>query len=181
MRACATTSSSWRRLTPTRTTSLRGSASPGCRSRRGEPWCGAAAECSSIVCRFENVPTCAAAGINNGCRPNPNYANNNQYSSEGESNYHGLHVSFVQRPATWGHYRISYTFSKSMNNVGETFFSAPIDPTDLSKDWGRSDNDQRHRLVVSGAMSLPYRFNVSGALQAYSSLPFNIVSGVTTI
>ena len=68
-----------------------------------------------------------------------------------------------------------------MNNVGETFFSSPIDPTDLSKDWGRSDNDQRHRLVVSGAMSLPYRLNVSGALQAYSSLPFNIVSGVTTI
>ncbi len=34
-----------------------------------------------------------------------------------------------------------------MNNVGEAFFNAPIDPFDLSKDWGRSDNDQRHRLV----------------------------------
>ena len=37
-----------------------------------------------------------------------------------------------------------------MNNVGEAFFSSPIDPTDLSKDWGRSDNDQRHRLVANG-------------------------------
>jgi hypothetical protein len=129
----------------------------------------------------QNVPTCVAAGLNNGCRPNPNYANNNRYSSEAASNYHGLHVSFVQRPAAWGHYRVSYTLSKSMNNVGENFFSSPIDPTDLSKDWGRSDDDQRHRLVVSGAVELPYAFRLSATLQAYSSLPFNITSGVTTI
>ena len=68
-----------------------------------------------------------------------------------------------------------------MNNVGETFFSSPIDPFDLSKDWGRSDDDQRHRLVVNGAVELPYRFHLSGALQAYSALPFNILSGLTTI
>jgi hypothetical protein len=134
-----------------------------------------------IISINQNVPTCAAAGTNNGCRPNPNYANNSQYSSEADSNYHGMHVSFVQRPASWGHYRVSYTLSKSMNNVGENFFSSPIDPTDLSKDWGRSDDDQRHRLVVSGSASLPSRFEVSGSLQAYSSLPFNITSGVTTI
>ena len=129
----------------------------------------------------QNVPTCAASGTNNGCRPIAEYANNNQYSSEAESNYHGMHISFVQRPAAWGHYRVSYTLSKSMNNVGENFFSSPIDPTDLSKDWGRSDDDQRHRLVVNGTVTLPYRFDLSGALQAYSSLPFNILSGVTTI
>ena len=134
-----------------------------------------------VISINQNVPTCAAAGTNNGCRPNSSYANNNQYSSEAESNYHGVHVSFVQRPAAWGHYRVSYTLSKSMNNVGETFFSSPIDPFDLSKDRGRSDDDQRHRLVVNGAVELPYRFNLSGALQAYSSLPFNILSGVTTI
>jgi hypothetical protein len=134
-----------------------------------------------IISINQNVPTCAAAGANNGCRPSPDYANNNQYSSEAKSNYHGAHVSFVQRPAAWGHYRISYTLSKSQNDVGENFFSSPIDPFDLSKDWGRSDDDQRHRLVVNGALELPYRFNLSGALQAYSSLPFNILSGVTTI
>jgi hypothetical protein len=129
----------------------------------------------------QNVPTCMAAGTNNGCRPNPNYANNNQYSSAAESNYHGLHVSLVQRPAAWGHYRVSYTLSRSMNNVGENFFSSPIDPTDLAKDWGRSDDDQRHRLVVSGAVELPWAFQLGTTLQAYSSLPFNITSGVTTV
>ena len=129
----------------------------------------------------QNVPTCAAAGTNNGCRPDPSYANNNQYSSVGESNYHGMHLSFVQRPSARGHYRVSYSLSKSMNNVGENFFSSPIDPTDLSKDWGRSDDDQRHRLVVNGTVVLPYAFDLSGSVHAYSALPFNITSGVTTI
>jgi len=75
---------------------------------------------------------------------------------------------------------VSYTLSKAMDDVGEFFFSSPIDPFDLSKDWGRSDDDQRHRLVVDGAVSA-YGFQVSGMLQAYSALPFNITSGVTTL
>jgi hypothetical protein len=141
----------------------------------------------------QNVPTCVASGTNNGCRPNPNYANNSQYSAAGGSNYHGLHVSFEQRPAAWGHYRVSYTLSKSKNNVGEFFFSSPIDPFDVSKDWGRSDDDQRHRLVISGALQSPsnaptsllehltHGFEVSAMLQAYSALPLNITSGVTTV
>ncbi len=141
----------------------------------------------------QNVPTCVASGTNNGCRPNPDYANNNRYSSSADSNYHGLNVSFVQRPTSWGSYRLGYSYSTSMNNVGEAFFSSPIDPFDLSKDWGRSDDDQRHRLVLSGSVNTPaaaahtawerlsHGFQVSTMLQAYSALPFNITSGVTTV
>ena len=141
----------------------------------------------------QNVPTCVAAGTNNGCRPNPHYTNNSQYASVGDSTYHGLHVSIVQRPARWSPYRASYTLSHSRNNVGEFFFSSPIDPFDLSKDRGRSDDDQRHRLVVSGAINSPkeptmttwerlsHGFQLSGMLQASSALPFNIMPGVTTI
>jgi hypothetical protein len=128
----------------------------------------------------QNVPTCVASGNNNGCRPNASYANNNQYSSAGDSTYHALLVSLTQRTTHWGHYRLSYTFSKAMNNVGEFFFSSPIDPTDLSKDWGRADNDQRHRLVVSGSLQSG-GFQVGGIVQAYSAPPFNITSGVTTV
>jgi hypothetical protein len=105
----------------------------------------------------QNVPTCAAAGTNNGCRPNPAYRNNNQYSSVGESNYHGLHVSLVQRPSEWASLRVSYTLSKSMNDLGEAFFSSPIDPTDISRDWGgrrrpaAPPRDRRHDEHVDGA------------------------------
>ena len=128
----------------------------------------------------QNVPACVASGANNGCRPNPAYANNNQYSSLGASDYNGVHVSLTQRTQRWGHYRVSYTLSKSMNNLGEFFFSSPIDPTDLAKDWGRSDNDQRHRLVMNGALEIG-GFQLGAILQAYSAPPFNITSGVTTV
>jgi hypothetical protein len=128
----------------------------------------------------QNVPTCVASGNNNGCRPISTYANNSQYSSVGDSTYHGLHVSLVQRTRGWGQYRVSYALSKSMNNVGEFFFSSPIDPTDISKDWGRADNDQRHKLVFN-ASAQKGGLQVGGMLQAYSAPPFNITSGVTTV
>ena len=141
----------------------------------------------------QNVPTCVAAGTNNGCRPNTGYRNNSQYSSAGDSNYHGLHVSLLQRPVTWATARVSYTLSKSMNDLGEAFFSSPIDPTNIRRDWGRSDDDQRHRLVINGTLSTPgsravtpwqhvvHGFQVSGLLQYYSALPFNITSGVASL
>jgi hypothetical protein len=128
----------------------------------------------------QNVPACVASGTNNGCRPNASYANNSQYSSVGESSYHGMHLSLVRRTSTWGHYRVSYTLSKAMNNVGEFFFSSPIDPTNLSEDWGRADNDQRHRLVVNGSFE-KRGFQFGAMAQAYSAPPFNISSGVTTV
>ncbi|MBY0504221.1 MAG: carboxypeptidase regulatory-like domain-containing protein [Bryobacteraceae bacterium] len=146
-----------------------------------------------IVAMNQNVPTCVAAGANNGCRPNPNYANNSQYRSQADSNYHGLHISFQQRPIRFGSYRISYAFSKSLNNVGEFFFSSPIDPTNLWRDYARSDDDQRHRITVNGALNSPtgpargawqqltHGYQLSGFLQYYSALPLNLTTGVTTI
>jgi hypothetical protein len=146
-----------------------------------------------IISVNQNVPSCVASGTNNGCRPVASYGNNSQYSPLAASTYHGLHASLVQRPARWGYYRVTYTLSKAMDNVGEFFFSSPIDPFDLSKDWGRSDDDQRHRLVLNGAITssmepahtdwerLTHGFQVSGMLQYYSALPFNITSGATTI
>ena len=100
----------------------------------------------------------------------------------------------AKRPAAWGHYRASYTLSKAENNVGEFFFSGPIDPFDLSKDWSRADNDRRHALVVSARRELAdgagrdapgarltHGFQLSALVQAYSAAPFNITSGVTTV
>ncbi|MBC7926755.1 MAG: TonB-dependent receptor, partial [Bryobacteraceae bacterium] len=128
----------------------------------------------------QNVPACVAAGTNNGCRPNPGYANNSQYVPRADSEYDGMHVSFVQRPVKWGNYRVSYTYSKSMNNVGEFFFSSPIDNFNIWQDWARSDDDQRHRLVFNGSVH-SHGFQLTGMLQYYSALPFNVTAGSTTI
>ncbi len=141
----------------------------------------------------QNVPSCVPAGANNGCRPIPEYANNSQYQSAGTSTYHALLVSLARRPSSWGYWRASYTLAKAENDVGEFFFSGPIDPFDLSKDWSRADNDRRHGFVVSAGLNSPmtpaatawehltHGFQVSTMLQAYSAAPFNITSGVTTI
>ena len=79
----------------------------------GEP------ECPDL--RRRRAPTTAAGPI-------PTTPTTASTRPSAHSNYHGVHLSFMQRPAKWGHYRVSYTLSKSMNNLGEFFFSSPIDP-----------------------------------------------------
>jgi hypothetical protein len=141
----------------------------------------------------QNAQTCAASGDNNGCRPNPAFANIAQYSPAADSWYDGLHVSFVQRPSKWGSFRVSYTYSKAMDDVGEFFFSSPIDNTNIWRDYSRSDDDQRHRVVFHGTIHssmapgktlwgrVSHGFQLSGMLQYYSAFPFNITSGSNTV
>ncbi len=146
-----------------------------------------------ILSANQNVPSCTAAGTNNGCRPNPLIGNDSQYSSLADSHYDALHVSFVQRPAKWGNYRISYTYSKALDNVGEFFFSSPINNFNIWQDYGRSDDDQRHRLMFDGSIHSPmskaattwerlsHGFSLNALFQYYSPLPFNITTGAQTI
>ena len=51
-----------------------------------------------IISINQNVAACVATGTNNGCRPNPDYANNSQYSSAADSSYHG-HARLVRAAA----------------------------------------------------------------------------------
>jgi hypothetical protein len=140
-----------------------------------------------------NPPSCVVAGSNNGCRAVATYANDSQYSSVGTSVYNGLHVSLSGRPTASSSYRVSYTLSKSMDDVGEAFFNGPVDNFNIGGDWGRSDDDQRHRLVATASISTPttpsttvwqrltHGFEVSGLVQVYSALPFNITTGANTV
>ena len=146
-----------------------------------------------IVSVNQNVPSCAAVGTNNGCRPNPNYGNDSQYSSMADSHYDGAHISFVQRPVKWGNYRVSYTYSKALDDVSEFFFSAPINNFNIWQDYSRSDDDQRSRLSFEGTIHssmasattpwerLSHGFQLTSSLTAYSPLPFNITTGANTL
>jgi hypothetical protein len=140
-----------------------------------------------------NTPACTATSTNNGCRPVAAYGDNKQYSPAADSQYDGLTLSFVQRPTKWGNFRISYTYSKAMDDVGEFFFSAPLNNYNIHQDWSRADDDQRHRFVFDGSIHsstdpartawqrLSHGFQLSTTLQYYSALPFNIVTGVTNV
>jgi hypothetical protein len=141
----------------------------------------------------QNVPSCTASGTNNGCRPNPTYANDSQYSPAADSHYDALTVSLIQRPSRWGNYRISYGFSKALDDVGEFFFSSPVNNYNIWQDYGRSDDDQRHRFVFDGSIHsstapgrnswqrMTHGFSLNLLFQYYSPLPFNITTGSQTI
>lgn len=141
-----------------------------------------------ILQRNVNVPRFAAsAGVPNLGRPDPNWGNISRYESSGDSYYDGMIVSFNSRPATWANLRVSYTLSKTIDDSGNFFFSTPQDNFNVRDDRGLSDNDQRHRLVVSGSLATPQSssvitkalggFTLSYVFTCASRLPFNILLG----
>jgi hypothetical protein len=127
-----------------------------------------------------------------GTRPDPTRGNIKPYSSIFDSYYNGLAVSFLQRPVSWGSVRLSYTWSKAIDDVGEFFFSSPINNFNPGQDRSRSDDDQRHRVVFNAILNSPtgparswidhvtHSWQLGGVLQYYSRLPFNIVTGANT-
>jgi hypothetical protein len=138
-----------------------------------------------------NVPTLTAAqaaaqGIANLGRPNPAFGNISQYDALGDAWFDGLTLSLETRRAAWGGVRVSYTLSKAEDDAGNAFFQTPQTQNDILADKGPSDNDQRHRLVVSGTLgdgpSAALRRALGGVqigwVYAYgTALPFNVVTG----
>ncbi len=127
-----------------------------------------------------------------GTRPDPTRGNVKPYSSIFDSYYNGLAVSFLQRPVSWGSVRVSYTWSKAIDDVGEFFFSSPINNFFPGQDRSRSDDDQRHRVVFNAILNSPttpargwvdhvtHGWQLGGVMQYYSRLPFNITTGTNT-
>ena len=143
--------------------------------------------------RGEHLLASVNSNINtDGTRPNPTFGNNRGYKSNADSVYDGLALSIVQRPSSWASARLSYTWSKATDDVGEFFFSAPVNNFFVGEDRGRSDDDQRHRVVFdttvfsstrpasSGADHFTHGWRLGAILQYYSRLPFNVVTGTTT-
>ncbi len=139
-----------------------------------------------------NTPTCTSATDPiNLCRPNSAYGNNKQYYPGADSYYDALTVSYVQRPIRYGSYRLSYTFSKAIDDVSEFFFSSPVNNYNIGEDRSLSDDNQKHRVVVDGMLHTSYAptstlvgklthgFELSGTLTYYSAFPFNITSGAS--
>jgi hypothetical protein len=143
-----------------------------------------------IASRNVNVPTVpASAGVPNLGRPDPNWGNIGRFEGAGDSSYNGMIVSFNKRAARWANVRVSYTLSKTTDDAGNFFFSTPQNNFNLRDDMGLSDNDQRHRLVVSGSFQAPQQgkddglhhalhgFQLSYIFTYASQLPFNVLLG----
>ena len=143
-----------------------------------------------ILSRNVNVPTVpASAGIPNLGRPDPNWGNISRFEGSGNSSYDGMVVSLNQRATRWSSLRVSYTLSKTIDDAGNFFFSTVQDNFNIRDDRGLSDNDQRHRLVISGSLEMPEHkkpsslqrilngFQVGYIFTYASRLPFNVLLG----
>jgi len=143
-----------------------------------------------ILSRNVNVPTVpASAGVPNLGRPDPSWGNISRFESSGDSYYDGMVVSFNKRAARWANVRVSYTLSKTIDDAGNFFFSSVQNNFNIRDDRGLSDNDQRHRLVVSGSLEAPQQAKTHGLQRLArgfqfgyiftyaSSLPFNVLLG----
>jgi len=143
-----------------------------------------------ILSRNVNVPRCTSAvDPVNLCRPDANFGNISRYEGSGDSYYNGMVFSFNKRQKDWASLRVSYTLSKAIDNTGNFFFSTPQDNANLRGDRGLSDNDQRHRLTLSGTFNTPQTieneftrkvfggFQVSYIFTYASRLPFNVLAG----
>jgi carboxypeptidase family protein len=99
-------------------------------------------------------------------RANPNFDSIESYSTSTNSDYNSLTISITKRSSSGFQYQAFYTFAKVMDQItaglgsSESARSAqePLDPTDVNRDWGLSDNDARHRLVFTFAYRLPSRY-----------------------
>ena len=144
-----------------------------------------------LMSRNINAPTLTAAqalalGIPNLGRPNPAFGNISQYQAIGDSWFEGLTVSLNTRNAPWGGIRASYTLSNAQDTAGNAFFNAPQNNNDIAAEKGPADNDQRHRLVVSGTLGGTRASTVGrwlagvqvGYVAAFATgVPFNVVTG----
>jgi hypothetical protein len=144
-----------------------------------------------IMSHNVNVPTltalqAAALNVSNLGRPNANFGNITQYDSIGDSWFNGMTASLETRRSIWGRLRVSYTLSKAEDDAGNAFFQSPQIQNDILADKGPADNDQRHRLVLSGTIGDGSSQRLRRALGGFqlgwvysysSAAPFNIVTG----
>jgi len=109
------------------------------------------------------------------------FAESEYVQNSGNSNYNSLQVS-AERRARDITYLLSYTYSKSLDDVGALW-----DPRDPSRNYGQSSWDMRHNFVASYNWNLPFdRFlgphrysqgwHITGISRFNTGFPVNLAS-----
>jgi outer membrane receptor for ferrienterochelin and colicin len=96
-----------------------------------------------------------------------------------EAEFKALYLTIdkpFDRDSNWG-VNIAYTLSKATQNgsrdSGLTGFDFDYNTPGLSPEYP-SNTDERHRIVASGTLGLPYEFRLSGIVTLGSGLPYNV-------
>ena len=122
-----------------------------------------------------------------GLKPRPDFAQYWTYDTNGRMWYDGLMVRLEKRPSYNYQFTVSYTLSKTQDDTWPLFITQrggpqawwnPDAEKALSATSGlNADDDERHRIVTSGVVNLPWGFDLSGVITARSARRFNITTG----
>jgi len=122
-------------------------------------------------------------------RPGATLGNITQVESTGFSSYHALWLTTTKRLSRGLLFDASYTLSKSLdtNSLNSSNFNLQ-DGYDIANQYGLSDFDARHRVVVSAMYQLPFNgsawtrgWQVATIVQSQSGNPVNIVTSNATL
>jgi hypothetical protein len=107
--------------------------------------------------------------------------------SVNRSRYDGMNLSYRQRMTKHFSLNANYTLSRAMGwgiesggiDAPSGFRNYPHDPLNIwdPRDFGPTDNDERHHISLSGVVQLPWGFQVAPILSYGSARPFDLRSG----
>ncbi len=95
-----------------------------------------------------------------------------------KTKYDGLLLSVEKRFAHRYQFRASYTLSKAFNYANDDqipFSNGPLNPNNLSLEYGPTPNDQRHRFTFSGVWDLPAGIHLAPIFTLASGVPMDIL------
>jgi hypothetical protein len=140
--------------------------------------------------------------LGNYSRPNNYYSDINTRGSGGTSRYNALNIRFQTQ--NWHDTGLSmvvnYTWAHSMDDLSSTFSSITagnigyLNPLNPKLDWGSSDFDVRHRVVVSPIWETPWfkngkglkrqllgGYTLTGVFTARTGTPFSVFDSTASL
>ena len=102
--------------------------------------------------------------------------------ARGDSEYQAVTLKVNKRFTGRYQFNAHYTWGKDRDTDSNERSATGVtisDTGNLDYDWGYSNRDVKHRLVVTGMIQLPADFQISGILNYQSGTPYTLVdSGV---
>lgn len=95
-----------------------------------------------------------------------------------KTKYDGLLLSVEKRFSNRYQFRASYTLSKAFNYANDDqipFSNGPVNPNNVQLEYGPTPNDRRHYFTFSGAVELPYGFQLAPIVTVASGVPMDIL------
>ena len=110
-------------------------------------------------------------------RADPTMGNWYNVEAGGHGNYAGLYLVLKKRYSHGFGLEVSYTLSKSKADVESGDWNMASNDYDRSLDYGPTNDDDRHRLSLTGVVDLPLGFQLSTIFYYRSALPYSITVG----